>query len=415
MAHKRKSVRLTRDLPVNGRKQKKGDWVMVDEKTANRWLANGMADEGLAWDEKAGKNHVLMVSSHCCTRVQKQAAALKALGWRVDSVSKAMPGVMDGFDVLKVTQDEKEFPAIIESSGASIIHVHNEPDRLMQYADAGANGRPIVYDCHDLGWYRTFSVLPEERFAFDRADGIINVSKEHRDLAYKLHPWKVPEAITMSVPMKAWMPQKADDEAGRHGVVYEGGSNPGASEANRFRDHIGVDKAFEAAGIDMTFFVPTRAIGAYRRSRMFVPYKVLLDQLATFKWGFIGTDVKTDKGDVCLPNKTFDYLLAGLPLLCCNVPAVETFMEGKAGIYAKDMKTLIEKMQRADWYKLHEEAKAARRFMDDEIKHTLMVYDALLGTFECPFCGKSTFKSNLGLQGHMKSSHPEEYKAMREQ
>lgn len=396
---------------VNGRRQKRHDWVMLDEKTAARWLQNNIVDNGVSWDESAGKKHVLMVSKHCCTRVTKQAAALKLAGWRVDSLSCSMPAVLDGFEVLRVAR-EAEFEALIKESAASIIHVHNEPDRLMYYADAGANGRPIVYDCHDLEFYRTFSVGKDELFAFQRADGIINVGKEHRDFAYSKHPWGVPEAITMSAPLRAWRPASASETARRKGVIYEGGSTPGASNANRFRDHTQVERAFAAAEMRMTLFVPTQALTAYENARMMLPYKVLLQEITNYQWGFIGSDIRTDKGDVCLPNKTFDYLLGGTPLACCNVPGVERFMEGRAGVYAKTMDKLIEKMKRADWYTLQAEALEAARFMEDEIKNTLMVYDALLGTHECSVCGKTGFKNVSGLHGHMRSKHPDEYAAL---
>jgi len=408
----KKAIRLRKPLLVNGRKQQAGDWVMVESNAADRWIASGFADAGPDW-ESSEEKHVLMVSRHCCTRVAKQAAALHSLGWRVDSLSLHMPGILEGFDRLEIVRHEQEMTELIASSGAKIIHVHNEPDRLMLYADAAANGRPIVYDCHDLQYYRTFSVQPDELFAFERADAIIHVGKEHRDLAWKLHRWQAPETITMSCPMRKWTPPMPKTGA-RRGVVYQGGSHPNASNANRFRDHTVVADKFAKADIKFDLFVPTNAFGAYPGAHLMMPYHTMVKHLTTYKWGFVGTDIKTDKGDACMPNKVFEYLMAGLPIAACNVPAVEKFMDGKAGVYANDMDTLIAKMKEADWDKLHQEAIEHRRYMDDEIKHTLMVYDAVLGTHKCEFCGKDSFKSNLGLQGHMKSAHPDEYAAMRQ-
>ena len=349
-----------------------------------------------------------MVSNHCCTRVVKQSAALKQLGWRVDSVARAMPAMPEAFDTVRIVREE-EFSEVIAESGAKIIHMHNEPDRLMRYCDEGAKGRPVVYDCHDLGWYRTFSVEPDEAFAFERADGIINVGQEHRDFAFSLHPWTVPEAVVYSTPLKAWVPEY---DGVRNGVVYEGGSNPGASNANRFRDHSVVVDKFAEARIPFTLFVPTRALGI-PGSRMMVPYRRLLQELPKYEWGFVGTDIKTDKGDVCMPNKMWEYMACGLPIAGCNVPAIERYLDGRAGVFANDMDSLIKKMKKADWGKLHEDTFKLRRFMDDEIRQTIGVYDALLETYDCPICGKVGFKNAIGREGHMRKSHPKEYEAMK--
>lgn len=406
------TIRLLQDRQVGGRDYKAGDWVSVTADKADKWVERGMADHGLPWDSTAEK-HVLMVSKHCCTRVTKQALALKRLGYRVDSVSVHMPKILDGFENLRLC-DPQDMALAIHESGAQIIHVHNEPDRLMRWADMGARGRPVVYDCHDLAWYRNFAMSPDEEFAFSRADGIIHVSAEHRAQAWKLHKWDAIDGITYSCPMREWTPPDKEKEQ-RRGVVYEGGSRPGVpdTDGNRFRDHTKVAAAFEKAGIPFDLFVPAQAQMFYKRARLMVPYKTLVHLLTNYEWGFIGTDIKTGKGDTCLPNKLFEYMMAGLPIIGANVPAVERFMDGKGGIYGRDMDKIIAKMRTADWFGLQAEAIARRRYMDDEIENTVTVYEALLGAFQCPHCGKK-MKDGSGYAGHVRTQHPAEWKASRE-
>jgi len=99
---------------------------MVESNAADRWIASGFADAGPDW-ESSEEKHVLMVSRHCCTRVAKQAAALHSLGWRVDSLSLHMPGILEGFDRLEIVRHEQEMTELIASSGAKIIHVTMNP------------------------------------------------------------------------------------------------------------------------------------------------------------------------------------------------------------------------------------------------------------------------------------------------
>lgn len=404
------SVRLLRDKSVGGRMHRPGEWVWVPESKAEKWKAIGIADDGPPWEESA-ERHVLMLSAHCCTRVIKQAAALRDRGWRVDSLSTHIPKMPEHFDSIRVVP-EADLADETRANGARIIHVHNEPDRLMRHADAGANGRPVVYDCHDLGYYRGFKVDADEVFAFERADGIIHVSKEHRGQAWSLHKWDAFDAITMSAPLRAWAPPPANDRQ-RKGVVYEGGSRPNSNATNRFRDHVVVARKFDEAGIPFDLYVPAQAAFFYPRGRLMVPYPVLVKLLTHYKWGFIGTDIKTKKGDTCLPNKLFEYAMCGLPILGCNVPAVEEFMDGEGGLYDTDMDRLIERMERADWFTLQQQVISRQRFMDDEIENTLEVYDKVMGAFACGICGQK-FANEKGRKGHIRIKHPEEWERLKQ-
>lgn len=328
-----------------------------------------MGDNLAKWQSSATK-HVLMVSRHCCTRVRKQALALRALGWRVDSLSQVPPTDRNAFD-MSVIADRHKFHRFIERSGAAIIHVHNEPDSLMRDADAGARGRPVVYDCHDLEFYRYGSVTSDEAYAFDRADSIVHVSDEHRDVAYSLHPWKVPEAVVMSCPIKAWIPP--DPNTDRDGVVYEGGLTKPGSAAFDWRDLTDACAVFAAAGITFDLYSHESLAPYYERLQPWLDYDNLLRRLHRYKFGFLGTDKPVEKWKVAVPNKMWEYAACGVVPMAVNAPAaVKAF--GQGAIVATSTAEAIEQM--GDCSRLR--ALMRPRFMDDEIAGTIRLYEGLL-------------------------------------
>ena len=317
------------------------------------------------WRTTAPK-HVLFVSRHCCTRVQKQAVALRALGWRVDSLSSVPPSNNTGFEQ-GVIAEEHKFKHFIGESGASIVHVHNEPDSLMRYASDAANGRPIVYDCHDLEYYRHGHVTDDERFAFRRADAIVHVSQEHRDIAYSLHPWKCPDVIVMSCPPRAWIPDDPGHE--RSGVVYEGGVAAPGSEVFNWRDLSGVESTFRDAGIDFHIYSSGNAARQYEGYKGWLDYRKLLRTMQRYKYGFLGTEQPVEKWKVAVPNKLWDYAASGVIPIICNAPAAAVAF-GKGAIVCTSVDDAIAQMSKR-------RPRMTPRFMDDEIPALVALYGRL--------------------------------------
>ncbi len=313
---------------------------------------------------------VLMVSGDCCVRVHKEAQALRDRGWRVESLSRSQPAMPDAFDRHAVT-DELCMTAHILASKAEIIHVHNGPDRLMRYAARGSRGRPVVYDCHDLGFYRRRRVGDDEQFAFDRADGVVHVSREHRDVAWRLHPWNCPEALVMSCPPRAWAPAPAGR---RRGAVYEGGLvRPG--HRMDWRDMAPLIAAFAAAGVPLDLYVKRSLARYFPHVKGRLPYRRLLSVLAGYQFGILGTDAPVDKWQVAVPNKLWDYAVAGVVPVMCNAPAAAAAF-GEGAIVASSAADALEQIAAADPAVLR--AAARPRYMDDEIAGLVSLYEALL-------------------------------------
>jgi len=317
-----------------------------------------------AWSSSAPK-HVLFVSGPCCTRVEKQAEALRLRGWRVDSLSMLPPKREQAFDIIVVAQQHRMADLIAES-GASVIHVHNEPDVLMRYASDGARGRPLIYDCHDLEFYRLGRVSDDEMFAFQRADGIVHVSHEHGAIAWGLHRWGCPTAYVYSTPLRSRIPERHDPLGG---VVYHGGAcMPGTVD---WRDLTIPCREFADAGIPFDLF--TREGLPYPRNRGWREYDDLLAEVSRYTFGFIGSDPRSDKFDVAVPNKLWEYAACGVIPLIVNAPAAAKAFG--SGIVATSTRDAIRQLRECDIESMRADVLAHARYMDDEIVAVESLYE----------------------------------------
>ena len=322
------------------------------------------------WRRRDDK-HVVMLSNHCCIRVQKQAIALRQKGWRVDSLSTRRPSNVEAFDYAFITERGRLTRALKES-GASLIHVHNEPDRLMQYADEGANGRPVVYDCHDLEYHRANEVTKWEKFAFSRADGIINVGETYRDLAYSLHPWDVPSAVVHSLPLKRHIPKPPAKRD--WAVVYEGGVTRPAP--NNWRDFTVPCRVFAEEGIRFDLYTNSAMQEYYPNVKGMVRYDKLMAALGTYEFGWVGLDPAHPKLQLSYPNKVWEYAANGSIPLMVNVKSAAEYFG--SGIVASSTREAIALMRECDTEKMRADVYAHMRWMDDEIDHTIRLYEELL-------------------------------------
>jgi hypothetical protein len=292
------------------------------------------------------------------------------LGWRVDSLSLKRPADLGAFDFSFVTKPEN-LVRWLRESGASLIHVHNEPDHLMRVADAGCKGRPIVYDCHDLESNRFGHITDDQRFAFSHADGVINVSEAHRDVAYSETPWDCPEAVVRSLPLKLWQPDMTQE---RSGVVYQGGLMP-PGRCN-WRDLSVPCAEFWQAGIDFDIYTTPGMSAHYPRVQGFLQYDALMRKLTGYSFGFCGHDPAHPVYETAMPNKVWEYAMCGVIPLFVNLKhASEVF---GSGIVATSTQDAIAQMRECDEEALRAEVLAHARYMDDEIHNTVRLYEELL-------------------------------------
>jgi hypothetical protein len=58
-----------------------------------------------------------------------------------------------------------------------------------------------------------------------------------------------------------------------------------------------------------------------------LPYGSLIENLSRYDWGYLGHPEPCRKWLDAMPNKLFEYIMAGIPVICCNAPEAGAFVE----------------------------------------------------------------------------------------
>ncbi len=328
------------------------------------------------------KPHVLFCANRGgCTRVHKQAAAMAANGWRVDLLTThASEGweVYGGVYRQHLVVHPARWEDAVRTSRASLIHYHNEPDDWFRNVCAGADGRPVVYDVHDMTLFKQGLTTATE-YAFAHASAVVHVSREIRDAAWAIFPHPSATIVVENYPLRS----VCERVSGAHadgGVVYVGGMAASRSTGYwRHRYFSDIDRDFASAGVAVTWIGGNAHRCGVRTFLPWQPYGAMLAEVARHSWGFVGSEVKRVLQALASPNKAWEYLALGLPLLALNQPRFKLLMGGRAGVYGETVAELVDGMRRADWRQLHADALELRRFMETEVVKLEELYLSLGG------------------------------------
>ena len=262
---------------------------------------------------------------------------------------------------------------IVAEQGIDIIHCHNGPDTLTNVCiDCFSGQVPIVHDIHDLmsarmTEYDDISVgsaetdwegseidmdrwLAEERRAVEQSDGVIAVSDEILDIATR-REYRLPEAceVYANYIPERFIPQEipeinAEDRSGPLTVVYEGSLSTNAGHYDL--RSVFVDLAAEGFEVHVH---PSRAEPTYSDLARATPGLVyhdplsperLYEQLPRYDLGWAGFNDTLNRAhlETVLPNKLFEYVACGLPVLSFRHHALATFIEQhSAGVVIDDV------------------------------------------------------------------------------
>jgi glycosyltransferase involved in cell wall biosynthesis len=200
----------------------------------------------------------------------------------------------------------------------TIVHAHDLDTLAAGWLLARRNGARLVYDAHEL--YTGFDIDPPrlwlaaarrvEGALARRASAVITVSPEIAAELERRHRLATRPLVVLNCPSTAEA-EVAEHETLR--AIYQAAAGPG-----RFLDDL---PEVEGLSID------ARVLGAASAPAHVtllppVPPDQIVSSLAPYDIGLVIDRVETDNARFALPNKLFEYVMAGLAVVVPDAPAM---------------------------------------------------------------------------------------------
>ena len=298
---------------------------------------------------------VLSISDHGCIRMVKEGLALMNADVPIDFFTRriATPEMEAHLSSVTKFNSEETFEAKLRNLDMNLMHVHNEPDWIVHRAKSIRPEIPLVYDCHDLEYIRTGYSTPDEDLAMKVADAYIFPSRECMDIAVAFHeiPVEKPREVVQSMCLESMF---IDGEMPRTGgIAYEGGvlafpagvPDPGPFAYLDYRPlAVSLTKAripFTIYSSNNRYMYEYLVAGAVYISKL--PYNLMLRELTRHDWGFVGCVEPCGQYDATIPNKLYEYMAAGIPVIVLHADACADFvMQTGIGVVVDSMDDIPE-------------------------------------------------------------------------
>ena len=290
---------------------------------------------------------------------------------------------------------------LIKDLSIELIHSQNAPDALTRVAIEVAHEIPIIHENQDAISLRQTPYTPEgrldeqlvdERIANKMCDARIHVSQGLLDYIRGKYDAKK-EIVFHNYVSRSMVPpscmRKLSDANGEIHIVYEGtlSSFPG--------DHYDLKEIFKdlaARGYQVHIYDSQGNQDYLRLAEMddSIHYhgrkdpRQLLYEITQYDYGWAGFNAAKNRDhlDVALPNKLFEYLASGLPVLSFPHRAQKEFLERECvGVVFEDLNGLEEKIKQEATLEQVRSNVLRRRFeltMEANVKSVLDLYTGLV-------------------------------------
>ena len=263
-----------------------------------------------------------------------------------------------------------------------LIHSHNLPDSLTAIALELFAGRvPVVHDVHDLqslrrtpyehGFPEPVEALALEQLAIENCSALVTVSDELLDEIRARYNPTAPALAFPNYALRRDLPPALPPTEPRNGhpprLVYQGTLSTNGGHY----DLRGIFGAVVGEGVSLDVF-PSRAVPAYAelaagldglRMHATLPPSRLLFALPAYDFGWAGFNSTLNKAhlDTCLPNKAYEYIGCGLPILTLRHRALERLVDdGGLGLSLATLDDLLEQLAAVDVVELRYRIAAVR-------------------------------------------------------
>jgi glycosyltransferase involved in cell wall biosynthesis len=294
-----------------------------------------------------------------------------------------------------------ELGRIVAEFSPDLIHSHNLPDALTVLALEVAGERvPVVHDVHDLqslrrtpyenGFPEPDDPLALEKQAIEGSAGLVTVSEELLGEIAARHSVPAHTLAFANYALRRDLPAALPRERRSEGpprIVYQGTLSTNGGHY----DLLELFEAIAAEGLSLDIF-PSRAVPEYRRlakAHGGIRYhdtldpRLLLGQLPNYDFGWAGFNATLNGAhlDTVLPNKLYEYLACGLPVLTLRHRAIERFLrEHGVGVVLDSPAELGAALAEVDVGELRRRVAAARLSFTVEanIERLAVLYESVL-------------------------------------
>jgi glycosyltransferase involved in cell wall biosynthesis len=356
---------------------------------------------------------VLFVQQQPCMRALKYAVALRSafpsmrLGFAYQG--KTLTGWYGSGDELFERwwdlgrEPMKSLRAVAQEFRPDVIHSHNLPDSLTVVALELFGGRvAVVHDVHDLQSLRRtpyengFPEPPEplalERFAIEQCSALVAVSSELLDEIDARYRVTAPTLAFANYALRRDTPSTLPPADRRNGhpprLVYQGTLSTNGGHY----DLRGIFRTIVREGASLDIY-PSREAPAYAELAAGLPRlrvhatltpSRLVATLPQYDYGWAGfnSDLNRAHVDTCLPNKAYEYVGCGLPILTLGHRALSRLVgNGCLGLSLATFDDLVGQLSALDLVELRRRIAAARFELTVEANiHRLAdLYEAVIG------------------------------------
>ncbi len=301
-----------------------------------------------------------MVSNHACVRMHKMALPLIEGGVHdIHLLANRQTSFSECYTTFGHWLEIGQLAAFIKlhAKDTDVFHVHNEPSWFVTLIKEICD-IPVVLDVHDSFLARVtveeaeeeykksgnhlVRVTAEERNNFQLADALVFPGDEFSNLVKNEFDLRQPSIVLPSYMPRRMYRYNIQDWLG--GLVYEGkvqvNCDSRVSWGFRYCNYEKLAKKCNDIGIDFHIYGgrnDKEFLSIYGdKACVHEPYVFdkLIKNIARHDWGLVGNIMPTSEWDIAMPNKLFEYVASGVPIVSINADACSKYIE-KHGIGIK--------------------------------------------------------------------------------